>query len=201
MAQIFTGSWRIDPVTIIKQLQTLFFNLKLLKQMVSRISWFRWQTQVLSNKPTKDYVKASTFASSWIPKRWRLGSWSDNHSWHFRSWEHWWLVTLKVKVSKVLSNADNHVDLWLTVLITTNRPVLWVTLHLTAYQGKKLLGRMDSDRETIQNWMCKLFERTLSYQGNVRVLEISYHFESALKLVNNKKEYSQWQCNIIRSNW
>ena len=61
------------------------------------------------------------------------------------------LVLLKVKVSKVLSNAtDNHVDQWLTGSRYHRRPgSMGPVAPNRVFKGKNLAGRMGGDRVTI----------------------------------------------------
>ena len=52
----------------------------------------------------------------------------------------------------LLNVTDNHVDLWLTVLVTTVVLVQWDPVAPNrVFKGKKLPGRMGGEQVTIQN--------------------------------------------------
>ena len=119
----------------------MFFKLKLLKQTDNNAIQvgFDDKREVLSNKPAKGHVaKANTAPKRFIREFKNVEGLEVGAEITVETFAAGDIVdvtgTSKVKVSKVLSNAtDNHVDLWLTVLVTTVVQVQWDLLRLTVF--------------------------------------------------------------------
>ena len=146
MTQIFTEAGELIPVTVIEATQTLFFVKTVETDGYNAIQvGFDDKREVLSNKPAKGHVaKANTAPKRFIREFKNVEGLEVGAEITVDTFEAGDIVdvtgTSKGKGFQVLSNAtDNHVDLWLTVLVTTVVQVLWDLLHLTAYSKVKTL--------------------------------------------------------------
>ena len=145
MTQIFTEAGELIPVTVIEATPNVVLQVKTVEtDGYNAIQvGFGDKREVLSNKPVKGHVaKANTAPKRFIREFKNVEGLEVGAEITVETFAAGDVVdvtgTLKVKVSKVLSNAtDNHVDQWLTVLVTTVVQVLWDLLHLTAYSKVK----------------------------------------------------------------
>ena len=141
MTQIFTEAGELIPVTVIEATPNVVLQVKTVEtDGYNAIQvGFDDKREVLSNKPAKGHVaKANTAPKRFIREFKNVEGLEVGAEITVETFAAGDVV--KVKVSKVLSNAtDNHVDQWLTVLVTTVVQVLWDLLHLTAYSKVKTL--------------------------------------------------------------
>lgn len=145
MTQIFTEAGELIPVTVIEATPNVVLQVKTVEtDGYNAIQvGFDDKREVLSNKPAKGHVaKANTAPKRFIREFKNVEGLEVGAEITVETFAAGDVVdvtgTSKGKGFKVLSNAtDNHVDQWLTVLVTTVVQVLWGLLHLTAYSKVK----------------------------------------------------------------
>ena len=145
MTQIFTEAGELIPVTVIEATPNVVLQVKTVEtDGYNAIQvGFDDKREVLSNKPAKGHVaKANTAPKRFIREFKNVEGLEVGAEITVETFAAGDVVdvtgTSKGKGSKVLSSAtDNHVDQWLTVLVTTVVQVLWDLLHLTAYSKVK----------------------------------------------------------------
>lgn len=141
MTQIFTESGEFIPVTVIEATPNVVLQVKTVETdgYEAVQVGFDDKREVLSNKPAKGHVaKANTAPKRFIREFKNIEGLEVGQEITVDTFEAGDVVDvtvhLKVKVSKVLSNAMvKLVDQWLTVLVITVVQVLWDLLRLTVF--------------------------------------------------------------------
>lgn len=147
MTQIFTEAGELIPVTVIEATPNVVLQVKTVEtDGYNAIQvGFDDKREVLSNKPAKGHVaKANTAPKRFIREFKNVEGLEVGAEITVETFAAGDVVdvtgTSKGKGFQGVSNAtDNHVDQWLTVLVTTVVQVLWDLLHLTAYSKVKTL--------------------------------------------------------------
>ena len=135
MTQIFTEAGELIPVTVVEATPNVVLQVKTVETDGYNAVQVGFDDlrDVLSNKPAKGHVaKANTAPKRFIREFKNVEGLEVGAEITVDTFEAGDIVD-------VTSAMGNHVDQWLTVLVTTVVQVLWDLLHLTAYSKVKTL--------------------------------------------------------------